>query len=126
MWQKQLHNDSETQSETVIDESASTSAAEDKKPEPLETLVLDEEEEEGIKKEEDAVDSPVQVETIDLEEEIIPANELTEEPIAMEPSTISDDGNNTNKATTSSNSSSAPNNSRKNKKKKKSRSKSKF
>lgn len=136
MWQKQLHDESENQSDTAMDESASTSTIDDllhKKPTPIrtETLVIDDEDSnEEAKQDDDIVLSPMQVETIDLEleEESIPKQEEG----SVADTTTSDDGNNINankdnaNTTTSSNSSSSPNNSRKNKKKKKSRSRSKF
>ncbi|KAG2199718.1 hypothetical protein INT47_012854 [Mucor saturninus] len=140
MWQKQLFDESETQSETAMEEeTGSTCTLDDlkkKKPTPIETLVLDEVEDEGSNKD-NVVSSPIQVETIDLEEESTPPaveeeesippvveEEETTTPAAEETTTTSDDGNN-KQNTASSNSLSNNNNSKKNKKKKK-RSKSKF
>lgn len=75
MWQKQLHDESENQSDTANDESASTSSSiEDllqkkKKLAPIDTEVIeiDNEEDTNAGQQNNLVSSPTQVETIELE-----------------------------------------------------------
>lgn len=77
MWQKQLHDEGENQSDTANDESASTcSSIEDllhkkKKPTPIDTEVIEIDNEEGTHaaQQNNLVSSPTQVETIELEGE---------------------------------------------------------
>jgi hypothetical protein len=133
MWQKQLHDDSDNQSETANDESASTSTIEDllsTKPVPIKTETIEipsEDSTSNPQQDNEIVASPTKlVETIELEEEEEAPKAVT---VAKEESETTDNVNEDNSnTTTSGNSSSSPNNSnKKNKKKKsKSRSRSKF
>lgn len=75
MWQKQLHDEGENQSDTANDESASTSSIDDllttkKKPAPINTEVIeiDDEENTNPAQQDNIVSSPTQVETIELDE----------------------------------------------------------
>lgn len=78
MWQKQLHDEGENQSDTANDESASTSTIEDlvapnKKPAPIntETLEIDEQDNNKSVQQENEiiVSSPTQVETLKLDDD---------------------------------------------------------